>query len=78
MPAPASSLSIAGTVGDMPTIRRYVPSGNVLCMVRILRTPAAAAAPDTSANAPASIGIAVSMTREAMSFPTGLCGVMSP
>jgi hypothetical protein len=47
-------------------------------MLRTLRIPAAAAAPETMANAPASSGIAVSMTSEAMSRPIGLCGVMSP
>ena len=47
-------------------------------MARILRTPAAAAAPETIANAAASIGIVVSMSSEAMSRPIGLRGVTSP
>ena len=47
-------------------------------MSRTLRTPAAAAAPETIANAAASSGIVVSMSSEAMSRPIGLCGVMSP
>ena len=47
-------------------------------MLRALRIPAAAAAPETIANAPASSGIAVSMSSEAMSRPIGLWGVMSP
>ena len=47
-------------------------------MLRTLRIPAAAAAPETIANAAASNGIVVSMTSEAISRPAGLCGVMSP
>ena len=58
--------------------RRYVPAGNSRTKARTLFTPAAAAAPVTSANTAASSGMVVSMTPDAISRPAGLRGVTSP